>query len=177
MQIAVHYKPGTLNSILPMLKEEWKKVAPDRPFSYTTIEEVIKDAYSSERNLTTIVSIFAFFAFLIAAIGLFGLALFVARSRTKEIGIKKILGSSEKSIIYSFLLENFILVSLASLISIPITHYLMTKWLNNFAYKVSISWWVFSIAFTIAAIMVLFTVFINAYKASHFNPVKALTYE
>ncbi len=177
MQIAIYYNPGTLNSLLPMLKEEWKKVAPDRPFSYTTIEEVIKDVYSSERNLTTIISIFAFFTFLIAVIGLFGLTLFVARSKTKEIGIKKILGSTEKSIIYSFLLENFILVSLASLISIPITYYLMTKWLNNFAYKISISWWVFSIAFTIAAIMVLLTVFINAYKASHINPVKALMYE
>lgn len=177
MQIAVHYRSGTLNSILPMLKEEWKKVTPDRPFSYSTIEEVIKDAYSSERNLTTIVSIFALFTFLIAAIGLFGLTLFVARSRTKEIGIKKILGSSEKSIIYSFLLVNFILVSLASLISIPITHYLMTKWLNNFAYKVSISCWVFAIAFIIAVIVIFSTVFFHTYKASRINPVEALSYE
>ena len=177
MQIAVHYRPNTLNGILPMLKEEWKKVALDRPFTYSTIEEVIKDTYSSDRNLTTIVSIFALFAFLIAAIGLFGLTLFVARSRTKEIGIKKILGSSEKSIIYSFLLGNFILVSLASIISIPITHYLMTKWLNNFAYKVSIFWWEFALAFSLAATVVLLTVFINAYKASHINPIKAIKHD
>jgi putative ABC transport system permease protein len=68
-------------------------------------------------------------------------------------------------------------VSLASLISIPITHYLMTKWLNNFAYKVSICWWVFGLAFIMAAIVVLLTVFINAYKASHINPIKALKHE
>jgi putative ABC transport system permease protein len=81
-----------------MLEAEWKKAAPDRPFRYSTIEDLIKNLYSSERNLSTIVSILALFTLLIAAFGLFGLTLFVARSRTKEIGIKKAFGSSEQSI-------------------------------------------------------------------------------
>ncbi len=92
-QVAVHYKPETLASILPMLESEWKKAAPDRPFRFETIEDMIKDIYSTERNLSTIVSIFALFTLLIAALGLFGLTLFVARSRIKEIGIKKAFGS------------------------------------------------------------------------------------
>jgi len=176
-QVAVHYKPGTLKSILPMLEAEWKKAAPDRPFRFTTIEDMIKNIYSSERNLSAIVSIFALFTLLIAAFGLFGLTLFVARSRIKEIGIKKAFGSSEQSIIYSFLINNLILVLVAALLSIPVTLYFMNKWLSNFAFKASINWWVFVISFAVAAVVVLFTVSIHSYKASRINPVKALRYE
>ena len=176
-QVAVHYKPGTLKSIIPMLQAEWKKAAPDRPFYYSTIEEIIKELYSSEKNLTTIVSIFALFTLVIAAFGLFGLTLFVSKTRTKEIGIKKVFGSSERSIIYSFMQTNFILVLIASLLSVPLTIHFMKKWLSNFAYKVNISWWVFAIAFVAALIVVLLTVFFHSYKASRINPVKALRYE
>jgi len=176
-QVEVHYKSGTLNDILPFIKVEWKKMVTDRPFTYSMIEEHIRDTYSSERNLSTIISIFALFTLLIAAIGLFGLTLFVSKTRTKEIGIRKIFGSSERSIIYSFLLSNFFLVFSASLISIPVTLYVMKKWLDNFAYKTHISWWVFVIPFIISIIVVLSTVFLHSYKASHINPVKALRYE
>jgi putative ABC transport system permease protein len=165
------------SDLLPFLKAEWKNAVTDRPFNYSMIEEHIRDIYSSERNLSTIVSIFALFALLIAAFGLFGLTLFVVRTRTKEIGIKKIFGSSERSIIYSFLQGNFVLVLSASLLSIPVTLYVMTKWLNNFSFKVHISCWVFAIPFAISTIVVLSTVFIDSYKASRINPVKALKYD
>ena len=177
MQVGVHYKPGTLKSILPMLEAEWKKAAPDRPFIYTTIEDIIKEIYSSEKNLTTIVSIFALFTMIIAAFGLFGLTLFVAKTRTKEIGIKKVFGSSERSIVYSFLIQNFILVLSAALLSVPITIYFMNGWLKNFAYRINIGWWVFGISFVIAAVVVLLTVLFHSMKASRVNPVKALRYE
>jgi len=176
-QVAVHYKPETLTGILPMLKAEWKNAAPDRPFRFMTIEDMIKNIYSSERNLSTIVSIFALFTLLIAAFGLFGLTLFIARSRIKEIGIKKAFGSSEQSIIYSFLRNNLILVLVAALLSVPVTLYFMTKWLNNFAFKTSINWWVFVISFTVAALVVLFTVYFHSYKASRINPADALRHE
>jgi putative ABC transport system permease protein len=177
MQVAVHYKPGTIKSILPVLQSEWKKAAPDRPFKYTTIEDLIKDIYSTEKNLTTIVAIFALFTMIIAAFGLFGLTLFVAKTRTKEIGIKKVFGSSERSIVYSFLIQNSILVLSAALLSVPITYFFMTKWLKNFAYRINIGWWVFGISFVIAAVVVLLTVLFHSYKASRINPVKALRYE
>ena len=176
-QVAVHYKPGTMFSILPMLETEWKKAAPDRPFRYTTIEDMIKDIYSSERNLSTIVSIFALFTLLIAAFGLFGLTLYVARSRTKEIGIRKAFGSSEQSIINSFLKNNLALVLSAALLSLPLTLYFMTKWLNNFAFKTSINWWVFFVSFAVAAIVVLLTIYFHSYKASRINPADALRQE
>ena len=176
-QVAVHYKPGTLYNILPLLEAEWKKASPDRPFRFTTIEEIIRNIYSSERNLSTIVSIFALFTLLIAAFGLFGLTLFVGRSRIKEIGIKKAFGSSEQSIVYSFLKNNMYLVIAAALLSIPVTFYFMTKWLNNFAFKTAINWWVFVISFAVAATVVLCTVYVHSYKASRINPVDALRYE
>jgi putative ABC transport system permease protein len=176
-QVAVHYKQGTLKGILPMLEAEWKKVAPDRPFLYTTIEDLIRNIYSSEKNLSTIVSIFALFTLLIAAFGLFGLTLFVSRSRIKEIGIKKAFGSSEQSIVFSFLKTNLILVLISALLSVPVTIYLMTKWLNNFAFRTQINWWVFVISTGIAAVVVLLTVYFHSHKASRINPVDALRHE
>ncbi len=176
-QVVVHYKPGTLANILPMLEAEWKKAAPERPFQFTPIEDMIKSIYSSERNLSTIISIFALFTLLIAALGLFGLTLFIARSRIKEIGIKKAFGSSEQSILYSFLIDNFILVITAGLLCIPLTIYFMTKWLNKFAFKTQINWWVFLVSFVISAVVVLITVYIHSYRASRINPVNALRYE
>jgi putative ABC transport system permease protein len=176
-QVAVHYKPGTLNSLLPRFEAEWKKASPDRPFRFTTIEGIIKNIYSSERNLSTIVSIFALFTLLIAAFGLFGLTLFTARSRIKEIGVKKAFGSSGQSIILSFLRYNLILVFVAAMLSVPVTTHFMTKWLNNFAFRTNIDWRVFIISFAVAAVVVLLTVFIHSYKASRINPVKSLRHE
>jgi putative ABC transport system permease protein len=176
-QAVVHYKAGTLGKLLPEMEAEWTKLATGKPFHYTTIEEVIKNLYSSEKNLTDIISIFSLLTLLISAFGLFGLTLFIARSRTKEIGIRKVYGSPERSIIYSFLLENIILVSIAGLLSIPVTLHFMIKWLSKFPYKVEIHWWVFVVAYVIAAAVVILTVFVHSYRASRINPVNALRHE
>ena len=175
--ILVYYQSGTLSELIPKLEAEWKKVEPDRPFTYATIEDLFIEAYSSEKNLGTILSIAALFTLLIAAFGLLGLTLFVARSRTHEIGIKKVFGSSERAIVYSFLRSNFLIVVVAELLSIPVTLYFIGKWLNNFPYRVSIGWWVFVIALLIATFVVLLTVSIHSFKASRINPVDALRYE
>jgi len=176
-QVAVHYRPGMMNTVLPFIEAEWKKAAPDRPFLYSTIESLIASLYSSEKNLSTIVSIFALFTLLIAAFGLFGLVLFVSKSRTKEIGIKKVFGSSGNAIIKSFLRSNLILVLISSLTSVPVTIHFMDRWLDNFSFKTIISPWVFIVAFVVSAIIVTVTVFFHAYKASSTNPVEALRYE
>lgn len=176
-QVAVRYVPGSLESLLPVLENEWKKVAPDRPFSYSTVDDVVKSLYVSEKNLSTIVSIFALFTLLIAAFGLFGLTLFTARARTREIGIKKIFGSSEKAIVFSFLKSNTLLVLIAALISIPVTYYFMTRWLNGFSFHTNIRLWVFAVAFAVAATVVLVTVLYHSWRASRINPVEALRYE
>ena len=176
-QVAINYTQGTLNSLLPKIENEWKKVASDRSFQYQTIEDLIKDIYASEKNLSIIISVFALFSLLIAAFGLFGLTLFIAKTRTKEIGVKKVLGSSEKTIVYSFLKDNFIMVIIAAVLAVPITWYFMNKWLSNFSYKVNINFWFFVIAFAVAILVVGATVFFHSYKASRINPVNALRYE
>jgi len=175
--ILVHYQPGALPDLIPKLEAEWKKVEPDRAFAFSTIEDLFLDAYSSEKNLSVILSIAALFSLLIAAFGLLGLTLFIARSRTHEIGIKKVFGSSERAIVYSFLRSNILMVLIAELVSIPLTFYFMGKWLNNFSYRTDIGWWVFLIAFLIASLVVLLTVSIHSVKASRINPVDALRYE
>lgn len=176
-QVAVRYQPESLASILPFLEDEWKKAAPDRPFRYTTIEEAISRLYSAEKNLSSIVSIFALFTLLIAAFGLFGLTLFIAKSRTKEIGIKKVFGSSEKTIIHSFLKSNFIIVTVASILTVPVTWYFMSDWLSGFSFHTNIQWWVFAVAFGLSTTVVMLTVLIHSWRASRINPVEALRYE
>jgi putative ABC transport system permease protein len=152
-------------------------VEPDRPFIYKTIEEIFMDTYSAEKNLITILTISSLFALMIAAFGLFGLTLFVARSRTNEIGIRKVFGCPEGTIVYSFLKSNFLMVLVAELLSVPVSIYFMRKWLNNFPYRVDIGWWVFAIAFTIATVVVLATVYFHSSRISRINPVDALRYE
>jgi putative ABC transport system permease protein len=177
LEVAVHYKTGSLPRLLPSLKEEWKKAAPERSFSYSTIEDVISQIYSTEKNLITIVTIFAIFTLLIAAFGLFGLTLFIARTRTKEIGIRKIFGCPERTIIYSFIKNNLILVVIAASVSVPVTLYFMTKWLSNFSARTNIGWWIFAVSFLISFLVVMLTVFVHSYRASRINPVDALRYE
>lgn len=176
-QVAVHYREGTLENLIPMLEAEWQKVVGERPFNYRPIEEVIAGSYAKEKNLSKIVSIFALFTLLICAFGLFGLTLFVAKTRTKEIGVKKVFGSSEGSIVLTFINDNLKLVVIATILSIPVTFFVMMNWLNGFAYKTKIGWWVFLVAFGIAAVVVLLTVIYQSVRASRVNPVKALRYE
>lgn len=176
-QIAVRYRPGTLDVLIPALKAEWEKITPDQGFNYSTIDDLLKRIYSSEKNLSAIVSIFALFTLIISTFGLFGLTLFTVRSRTKEIGIRKVLGSSVRAVLFSFFRHNLLLVVISAIISVPLTLYIMMRWLNNFAYHTSIAWWVFAVAFLIAAVVVLSTVLMHTFKASRVNPVRALRYE
>jgi putative ABC transport system permease protein len=178
LQVAVRYKTGTLSTILPELQTEWKKFAPNnRPFTYLTIEDLIKSLYSSEKNLIILVTIFSLLTILIAASGLFGLTLFIARARTKEIGLKKVFGCSERKIIYAFSWNNLILTITAVLLSTPVTIYFMTRWLSNFSYKIDISSWVLVAAFIISLFIVQITAFVYLHRVSRINPVNALKYE
>jgi putative ABC transport system permease protein len=176
-QIAVHYKDGTLDMLLPKIKNSWKTICKDQAFTYTRIEETIKDLYSEEKNMSIVITISALFTMLIASFGLFGLTLFIAQSRTKEIGIKKVMGCSSSTIIYSFLRLNMIYVIVAALISIPITVYAMSEWLSNYSVRVEIQWWFFAIAFLIAVLVVSITVLIQSYRAAKLNPVEAIKCE
>jgi putative ABC transport system permease protein len=175
--ILIHYHTGNLDELVAKLKTEWEKVEGDQALNYSTIEDLFIGVYSEEKNLGTILSLSALFALLIATFGLFGLTLFVARSRTHEIGVRKVFGSSGDAIVYSFLWSNLLMVVVAAIISIPLTLYFMSRWLSNFPYRVGIEWWVFAVSFLMATLVVLATVYIQSRKASRVNPVEALRYE
>jgi len=176
-QVVIKYKEGSLKDLLVALEKSWRKLETNQEFHSVQIEDVIAELYSDEKNKFTIVSMVAFFTMLISSLGLFGLTLFLIRGKTKEIGIKKVLGCSEKSIVISFIKINIIHVFIASIISIPITIYAMNKWLSDYAVKVEIEWWFFATTFLIASIVVIATVFFHTFKAARLNPIKSLRYE
>ncbi len=174
--IAVHYNPGTLKDILPKVEQEWKKLY-KIPFMYRTIEDVISGLYSKEKKLNSIILILTILILCISTFGLFGLTLFIAKTRVKEIGIRKIFGSAEQQIIFLSLKGYLALVLIASIISIPLTLLFIKNWLNNFAYKADINWWIFFITAIIAGLIVFLTLISHSIKISRVNLLNAIKYE
>lgn len=175
--IAVRYDPGDFGLVLTQLKESWEKFAPDQSFSYSLVEDLTRRLYRKEKSLITTATISATFTLLIAVMGLFGLTLFMTRLRTKEIGIKKAMGSSVAQIVFSFVRINLLYVIIAVAASTPITIIVMRQWLMSYAERVEIAWWFFAFTFVIAALVVVLTVIMHSYKAARVNPVEALRYE
>ena len=159
------------------LSKEWKKYNADSPFNYTFLDEAYNKLYKSEERTESLINIFAVIAILISCLGLLGLAAYTAQIRTREIGVRKVLGASVAGII-NLLAMNFLkLVFIAIVIASPVAWYLMNKWLQNFAYKVSISWTVFAIAGAGAMLIAIVTISFQSVKAAIANPVKSLRTE
>jgi putative ABC transport system permease protein len=175
--IAIRCIHGTENALIPKLQIAWKRIQPDEPLNFFTVEENFSRLYAKEKKLTVSLSLFCLVTLLIAASGMFGLTLYISNGRIKEIGIKKAMGASGNSILVSFMLEYVLLILLASALSVPVTIYFMNRWLQDFAYKVTIAWWIFAISFVVNLIIVLSTIFYHAYITSQADPVKALRNE
>ncbi|WP_214070414.1 ABC transporter permease [Mucilaginibacter sp. dw_454] len=148
-----------------------------QPFEYSFLDDDFNNIYQSEQNTGKIFMCFAFFAIFIACLGLFGLVTYAAEQRTKEIGIRKVLGASVTNIV-SLLSNDFLkLVGIAALVAFPIAWYVMSHWLQGFAYRTTISWWVFAAAALLAVIITITTVSFRAIKAALMNPVRSLKNE
>jgi putative ABC transport system permease protein len=159
------------------IKSIWKKIAPNEPFTYSFLNEEFDNMYRSEERSGKIFISFAVLAILIACLGLFGLAAYAAEQRTKEIGIRKVLGATVSNIV-GMLSKDFLkLVLLASLIAFPVSWWIMNKWLQDFAYRIHIDWWVFVLATAMAFSIAIITVSFQAIKAALTNPVKNLRTE
>ena len=148
-----------------------------KPMEYSFFDEYFADAYKSEIQSEKVFSVFAFLAILIACLGLFGLATFTAEQKTKEIGIRKVLGANIKDIISMLLKEFVILVALANIIAWPAAYFIMNGWLNEFAYKTEWGPGVFILSGLVVLVIALLTVCFQAIKAAIANPVKSLRYE
>jgi len=157
--------------------EVWKKFNPDYPFEYTFQDESFRKLYQDDERTGRLFNYFAATAILISCLGLFGLATFTAHQRTKEIGIRKVLGASVSDIVTILSKEFVLLVFLAALIAFPVAWWAMHTWLENYAYRVDMSWWTFALAGVSALGIALFTVSFQAIKAAVSNPVKSLRTE
>ncbi|MDJ1484834.1 ABC transporter permease [Cytophagaceae bacterium YF14B1] len=175
--ILIRTQPGQTQQALASLQAICAKMNPKYPFTYSFVDAEYNRLYQSETIVRTLAVFFAGLAIFIACLGLFGLAAFTAEQRTKEIGIRKVLGASISSIV-TLLSSDFLkLVMVAIIIAIPIAWYVCNNWLENFAYKISLSWWVFAAASLLAILIALITVSFQSIKAALMNPVKSLRSE
>ena len=176
-RISVRLKAGNLAANLDILKQVWKKIAPDQEFEYRFLDESVAAQYRQEQRTATIVKIASVLSIFIACMGLFGLATLTVVRRTREIGIRKVLGASVGSVVRLLSKEFIVLVIIAAVIAFPLGWWAMNKWLEDFAYRIHIAWWVFPLAGIAALLIALLTVSAQAIKAALANPVKSLRTE
>jgi putative ABC transport system permease protein len=175
--LAVKLDANNTHAVLEQMRSKWQSTFSDRPFDYYFLDESIDKLYSSEKNFKDLFFYFTIIALIIACLGLFALAAFTAQQRTKEIGIRKVLGASVANVI-AMLSKDFLkLVCIASLIAFPIAWFIMNRWLQDFTYRIDINWWVFVAGGLGAIIIALLTVSFQAIKAAIANPVKSLRTE
>jgi len=165
------------STTLGLIKERWNAIDPERPLDYYFLDESFDAQYQGEERLSGIFSSFTAFAILIACLGLFGMASYMAEQRTKEIGIRKVLGASVPGVV-SLLARDFVkLVLIANLVAWPIAYFAMSRWLENFAYRTGIAPWIFILTGVAALAIALLTVSYQSIRAALSDPVRAIKYE
>ena len=164
-------------NILTDIENVWNKFVPDYPLEFGFVSNHISKLYESEQNLAGILNIFSIIAIVIAGMGLFTLTVLSVNQRTKEIGIRKVNGAKASEILTMLNREYIKWVAIAFVIASPIAYYAMNKWLENFAYKTALSWWIFALAGVLALGIALLTVSWQSWRAATRNPVEALRYE
>ncbi len=176
-ELAIRISPENADTTLSLIKEKWKEVDPTRPFEFLYLDGLIDRLYGTEERLSDIFSAFSVFAVFIACLGLFGMASFAAEQRTKEIGIRKVLGASVPGIVVLLSKDFLKLIVAANVIAWPLAYFGMNRWLQNFAYKSGIGVWVFFLTGLLAVGIALATVSYQAIKAALLDPVDAIKYE
>jgi len=175
--IVIKLKPGNISESLNEIKKVYAQVAPVFPFEYTFLDQKFATIYKADIRQQTIMSIFAGLAIFIACLGLFGLASFTAAKRTKEIGVRKVLGSSVQNILLLLSRDMLKPVGIATIIAIPLGYSFTNMWLQNFAYRTPLAWWIFVLAAGVTFAIALITVSFQSLKAALANPVKSLRTE
>ena len=170
--------PGiAMNEVIKKIEEVLSKQNPGFPFEYRFVDEAFNERFKSEQLIGNLSQIFALLAIVISCLGLFGLAAYTAEQRRKEVGIRKVLGSSVPNIVKLLSIDFMVLVLIAIVVAVPFSWWVMHNWLQGFAYRISINWWVFALAGIAAVVIALLTVSFQAIKAAIANPVKSLRTE
>lgn len=175
--ISLKVSSQNLSGLISQIEAKWKARVPEQALNYSFMDEDFSRQYEADQKTGKIATSFAALAILIASLGLLGLVLYAVELRTKEIGIRKVLGASIQSV-YALLTKEFmVLVSIAMLVAFPAAYYLMQRWLKDFAYRIDIEWWVFAVAGAFTITVALLTVSYQAIKAATMNPVRSLKSE
>jgi putative ABC transport system permease protein len=175
--LSIRVQPGNIAKMLDHVKMQWGKFNNDAPFEYFFLDQSFDAQYKSEDRLSKIISIFTLIAIAIACLGLFGLVSYTATQKTKEIGIRKVNGARISEVLVMLNKDFVKWVAIAFAIATPIAWYAMNKWLESFAYKTSLSWWIFALSGVLALGIALLTVSWQSWRAATRNPVEALRYE
>jgi putative ABC transport system permease protein len=175
--VSVRYAGSNVEKVIGILEEAWNDQVETIPFEYEFLDEHYEGIYQNEKQTRTLLYLFAVIAIFISCLGLFGLASFMAERRTKEIGIRKTNGATTRNILGILSLDFTKWVLLANIIAWPLTWWAMKKWLESFAYRIDIPYWVFVMAGILAFIIALATVSYHALRASRQNPSMSLRYE
>jgi len=173
----IRLTPGTIQPTIAEIEKIMKRYNPKTAFNYSFLDDAFERMYRSDIRTGKLFNIFAVIAIIVSCLGLFGLVTFAAETKTKEIGIRKVLGASVMSIVRLLLKEFIILVGVAMLIAFPLAYYLLEKMLQDFAYRIHISWWIFALSGSITIVLTLLTVSWKAIRAATANPVKAIKTE
>jgi ABC-type antimicrobial peptide transport system permease subunit len=172
--LLVKLTPNDMPTTIAAIEQAYKKVDTDHPFSYGFVDQSLETQYKAEQRTGRTVLYFAILTIFISCLGLFGLVAFAAEQRTKEIGVRKVLGASVASVV-GLLSKDFLkLVLIALVIASPIAYTLMQKWLADFAYRIDIQWWMFVLAGAVAMVIAFLTVAGQAVRTAMVNPVKSL---
>ncbi len=175
--VSVKINGAKAKEAISFVQSTWKNLFPDHPFEYQFLDDHFKDVYRTDAQITQLVGILAFLAILISCLGLFGLASYSAERRVKEIGVRKVLGASMSSIV-TLLSGHFIkLVLIANAIAWPLAWFSVNRWMQNYAYRIPMSWWVFFFSGLLALMIALITVSLLAMRAAMNNPVQSLRSE
>ena len=174
---AFRIRPENAESIVEAVSNKWKSLRTGTPFSYHFLDESFNNMYRAEQQVGRVAIAFAAIAVIIACLGLFGLATYMAEQRTKEIGVRKVLGATVNNIVMMLSRDFLVLIVIATLIAFPVAWWAMYNWLQDFEYRTSMGWWIFILSGLIAILVALFTISFQAIRAAVSNPVKSLRTE
>jgi putative ABC transport system permease protein len=175
--ISVRIQPGNIKRTMAFIQQKWEAAFPGELFEFSFLDNRMNQLYANEMKMQNLFIIFSCFSIFVACLGLFGLSVFIAAERTKEIGIRKVLGASISKIILLLSKEFLIWIIIANIVAWPLAWFIMNKWLQNFAYRVNIEIWIFILSASLALIIALVTVSYQSIKAALANPVESLRYE
>jgi ABC-type antimicrobial peptide transport system permease subunit len=175
--LSVKLNPSAMQETIKEVQKRWEAAYPEAIFSYEFLDEAIRNFYQTQRRMSVLVGIFASMAILIGCLGLFGLATFMANQKTKEIGIRKVLGASVQSIFFIFSREFALLILGGFVLAVPFAWYFTSKFLEEFEYKITLGPWVFLAGVGVTAAIAFVTVGYRSLKAATVNPVDSLKCE